>query len=482
MFQSRSSSGVLALSSLLASVFVFQHIALPALAAPQSQSQSQSNFQSNPRSQSKSAPVNSSVNSPSSSPVSIYSNVTELSYRARERFEAEPKNPEAAYNFAVYQLMIGDRQYAQQIFTKAVELKADDFLSRLGLAQTKANDPEGSVKSAQVELDRAQALALSASGSAQFRAGQLDRLGKTYLAIDEPAKALVLYQKAYLLQPESRSILQMLVRSALAAKNLKVAGAHLKVLMAGSVNERQLLLAMATNCPALAASGKLATSKLERFIFDQMKTNYGADADLFYALGRNFEAARCLSMASRCYSTAVALAPEEGQFVLAYCARLVAEGKRQAAQGVLKVVASQSLPQEPTPRRLAMAGMIAAGVKELSGGAHLYKSKSMETTHLACSCKITAYNYVLRRLPGVVYARITGGKGPHNLLVYDPAITSAEKAWAKLGRDVTYKIVPGPSRTIADFPALVQAALTNYDMAPILERKYYEFEPLPLKP
>lgn len=137
-----------------------QQISLPALAAPQ------------PRSQSKSAPASSSVNSsvsgPSSSsvssPVSTYSNVTELSYRARERFEAEPKNPDAAYNFAVYQLMIGDRQYAQQIFTKAVDLKADEFLSHLGLAQTKANDPAGSVKNAQVELARAEALALSASG------------------------------------------------------------------------------------------------------------------------------------------------------------------------------------------------------------------------------------------------------------------------------------------------------------------------------
>ena len=474
MFQSRSSSSVFALSGLLASVFFLQQIALPALAAPPS------------RSQSKSAPASSSVSGPGSSsvssPVSTYSNVTELSYRARERFEAEPKNPEAAYNFAVYQLMIGDRQYAQQIFTKAVDLKADDFLSHLGLAQTKANDPAAGVKTAQVELARAEALALSASGSAQFRAGQLDRLGKTYLAIDDPGKALALYQKAYLLQPKSRQILQMLVRSALVAKNLKVAGAHLKALMAGSVNERQLLLAMATNCPALASNGGLATGKLERFILEQMKANYGADADLFYALGRNFEAAKCFSSASQCYSTAVALAPAEGQFVLAHCARLVAEGKRQAALGVLKAMASQALPLEPTPRRLAMAGMIAAGVKELSGGAHLYKSKVMETTHLACKCKITAYNYVLRRLPGVVYARITGGKGPYNLLVYDPAITVAEKAWAKLGRDVTYKIVPGPARTIVDFPALVQTALTNYDMAPILERKYYEFEALPLKP
>ena len=85
-------------------------------------------------------------------------------------------------------------------------------------------------------------------------------------------------------------------------------------------------------------------------------------------------------------------------------------------------------------------------------------------------------------MPGVVYARITESKGPYNLIVYDPAITSAEKVWAKLGRDVTYKTVPLLSRTIADFPTLVQAALTNYDMAPIKERKYYEFEPLPLKP
>jgi len=459
-------------------VVFLQQISLPALAAPQ------------PRSQSKSAPASSSVNSSVSgpgsssvsSPVSTYSNVTELSYRARERFEAEPKNPEAAYNFAVYQLMIGDRQYAQQIFTKAVDLKADDFLSHLGLAQTKANDPAAGVKTAQVELARAEALALSASGSAQFRAGQLDRLGKTYLAIDDPGKALALYQKAYLLQPKSRQILQMLVRSALVAKNLKVAGGHLKALMAGSVNERQLLLAMATNCPALASNGGLATGKLERFILEQMKANYGADADLFYALGRNFEAAKCFASASQCYSAAFALAPEEGQYVLAHCARLVVEGQRQAALGVLKAMASRALPLEPTPRRLAMAGMIAAGVKELNGGAHVYKSKVMETSHLACNCKLTAYNYVLRRLPGVVYARITGGKGPYNLLVYDPAVTSAEKAWAKLGRDVTYKIVPGPARSIVDFPALVQTALTNYDMAPILERKYYEFEALPLKP
>lgn len=466
MFQSRSSSSVFTLSSLLASVFVLQQIALPALAAPQTQSQNQSKSQS----QSKSAPV------------SVYSNLTELSYRARERFEAEPKNPEAAYNFAVYQLMIGDRQYAQQIFTTAVELKADDFLSHLGLAQTKANDPAGSVKAAQVELARAQALALSASGSALFRAGQLDRLGKTYLAIDEPEKALALYHKAYVLQPESRQILQMLVRSALAAKNLTVAGAHLRVLMAGSVNERQLLLAMATNCPALASSGKLDPSKLERFIFDQMKTNYGTDADQFYALGRKFEASKRLSMASRCYSTAVTLAPEEGQFVLAHCARLVAEGKRQAALAELKVVAGKSLSLEPSARRLALAGTIASGVKYLTGGTHLYKASLMQASHLSCNCKIATFNYLLRRLPGVVYARITGGNGQYNLLVYDPAITSAEKAWAKLGRDVTYKIEPGISRTIVDFPSLVQTALTNYEMAPIQERKYYEFEPLPLKP
>jgi hypothetical protein len=159
LFQSRSSSVFFALSSLLASLFFAQQIALPALAAPQS------------RSQSNSGPV--------STPVSTYSNLTELSYRARERFEAEPKNPEAAYNFAVYQLMIGDMQYAQQIFTKAVELKADDFLSHLGLAQSIANAPAGGGKPAQIEMARAQALALSASGSAQFRAGQLDRLGKT---------------------------------------------------------------------------------------------------------------------------------------------------------------------------------------------------------------------------------------------------------------------------------------------------------------
>ncbi len=466
MFQSRSSSSVFALSSLLASLFLAQQMALPALAAPQSQSRSQSNSPS----QSNSAPV------------STYSNVTELSYRARERFEAEPRNSEAAYNFAVYQMMIGDRQYAQQTFTKAVELKADDFLSHLGLAQAIANAPAGGDKPVQIEMARAQALALSASGSAQFRVGQFDLLGKTYLAMDNPEKALVLYQKAYLLEPKSRQVLQMLVRSALAAKNLKVAGAHLNDLVAGSVNERQLLLSMATHCPALASNGGLAASKLERFIFDQMKANHGADSGLFYTLGRNFETSKCLSTSSQCYGTAVALAPEEGQYVLAHCARLVAEGKRQPALAELKVVASKSLSLEPSPRRLAVAGTISAGVKFLTGGAPLYKASLMEASHLSCNCKIATFNYLLRRMPGVVYARITESKGPRNLIVYDPAITSAEKAWAKLGRDVTYKIEPRLSRTIVDFPTLVQTVLTNYDMAPIQGRKYYEFEPLPLKP
>ena len=458
LFQSRSSSCVFALSSLLASVYFLQPFALSVHAAPQSGPQSKS------------------------APVSTYSNLTELSYRARERFEAEPKNPEAAYNFAVYQLMIGDRQYAQQIFTTAVELKADDFLSHLGLAQTKANDPAGSVKAAQVELARAQALALSASGAAQFRALQFDLLGKTYLAIDDPERALVIYQRAYELQPKSRQLLQMLMRSALAAKNLAVAGAHLKALMAGSVSERYLLLAMAANCPVLANRGKLATSKLERFIFDQMKANHGADAGLFYTLGRNFESSKCFSTASQCYGAAVALAPEEGQYVLARCARLVAEGNRQVALAELKVVADKSLSLEPSPRRLAFAGTVAAGVKYLTGGSQLYRASLMEASHLSCNCKVASFNYLLRRMPGVVYARITESKGPYNLIVYDPAITSAEKVWAKLGRDVTYKTVPLLSRTIADFPTLVQAALTNYDMAPIKERKYYEFEPLPLKP
>jgi tetratricopeptide (TPR) repeat protein len=462
LFQSRSSSVFFALSSLLASLFFAQQIALPALAAPQS------------RSQSNSGPV--------STPVSTYSNLTELSYRARERFEAEPKNPEAAYNFAVYQLMIGDMQYAQQIFTKAVELKADDFLSHLGLAQSIANAPAGGGKPAQIEMARAQALALSASGSAQFRAGQLDRLGKTYLAMDNPEKALALYQKAYLLQPKSRQILQMLVRSALAAKNLKVAGAHLNDLVVGSINERQLLLAMATNCPALASSGGMAASKLERFILDQMKANHGTDAGLFYTLGRNFEASKCFSTALQCYGTAVALAPEEGQYVLAHCARLVADGKRQPALAELKVVASKSLSLEPSPRRLAVAGTIAAGVKYLTGSAQLCRASLMEASHLSCNCKIATFNYLLRRMPGVVYARIIESKGPHNLLVYDPAITSDEKAWAKLGRDVTYKIEPRLSRTIVDFPTLVQIVLTNYEMAPTQGRKYYEFEPMPLKP
>lgn len=434
-----------------------------------------------------------------SKPVSTYSNITELSYRARERFEAEPKNAEAAYNFAAYQSLVGDRQYAQQIFTQAIALKPDDFLSHLGLAQMNANDPARGAKGALVELARAEALALAAPVSttidsqrlpkaslALSRSGQLELLGKTYLAIDYPDRAWPLFQKAYALQPNSRPILQMLVRSALAAKNIKLAIAHLKALTAGAVTERQLLLDMAAAYPLISAQAAFMSlgksAKLDQFIFDQAQANFGTDAELFYGLGRNFEASKCLSMASKCYSTAVALAPEEGQYVLAHCARLVLEGKRQAALVELNAVASKLQEQEPSPRRAAVAGTIAAGLKLLNGGLRSYKTSLMDFSHLSCNCKIAAFNYLLRHLPGVVYARIAEGKGPHNLVIYDPAVASPEKIWAKLGRDVTYKIVPGLSRKIVDFPTLVETALANYEMQPDLERKYYEFQPLPILP
>ena len=460
LLQNRYSSNIFSLSSLLASLLslpLFLFGPLPAVAAPAREVTAKP------------------------APVSTYSNVTELSYRARERFEAEPKNAEAAYNFAVYQTLVGDRSYAQQIFAKATELKSDDFLSHLGLGQMIANDPERGARGALVELARAQALALG-SPSVPTRAGQLDLLGKTYLAIEYGDKALPLYQKAYALQPNNRRILQLLVRSALAAKNTKVAAAHLKMLTAGPLTDHQLLLLLAANCPTLAAMSRLPVNKLEQIIFDQTVANFANDAELFYRLGRNFEAAKCGPVAAQCFSKAVVLAPDEGQYVLAHCGRLVLDGKRQAAQVELKAVSTKLLAQEPSPRRTAVAGTIAAGLKMLSGSAQSYKTSLMEFSHLSCNCKIAAFNYLLRRLPGVVYARIAEGKGPHNLVIYDPAITSPEKTWAKLGRDVTYKIVPELSRTIVDFPTLVQTALNNYDMAPVLERKYYAFSPLPLLP
>lgn len=414
--------------------------------------------------------------------VSSYSDLTEKSYRARERFEAQPKNAEAAYNFAVYQTMIGDRQYAQQIFNQAIALKPDVFLSHLGLAQTIANDPTRNVKEAQVELARAEALALSASGSVSSRCCMLDQLGKTYLTLNYPDKALLLYQKAYALEP-SRQILQMLVRSALAAKNLKVAGAQMEALISGSVSEQQLLLLMAANCPAIAPKDASQRARLESFVFDQARANFATDSELFYNLGRSFESARSFAAATKCFNQAVVLAPDEAQYVLAHCARLVLDNKRAAAQRELDVLAKKTLSLEPSPRRAAFSGSLGAAQKLLKGP-HTYKTSFMEFSYLSCNCKISAFNYLLRRLPGVVYARISEGKGPRNLVVYDPAITSAEKVWAKLGKDVAYKIAPGANQTstVTNFPALVQAVLINYEMAPGLQRQYYEFEPLPLLP
>ncbi|MFA6211076.1 MAG: hypothetical protein WCT03_14035 [Candidatus Obscuribacterales bacterium] len=449
-------------------------------AAPQAVSHSVAEQSSKPVSKPNAKPNAKPVRKPDA--VSSYSDLTEKSYRARERFEAQPKNPEAAYNFAVYQTMIGDRQYAQQIFNQAISLRADDFLSHLGLAQTIANDPSRNAKEAQVELARAEALALSASGSVPSRCRMLDQMGKTYLILNYPDKALLLYQKAYTLEP-SRQILQMLVRSSLAAKKLKVAAAQMEALISGPVSEPQLLLLMAANCPAIAPKDASQRARLERFIFDQALTNFATDSELFYNLGRNFENAKCFAAAVNCFNQAVVLAPDEAQYVLAHCARLVLDNKRPAAQRELNALAKKTLLLEPSPRRAAFSGSLAAAQKLLKGP-HSYKTSHMEFSYLSCNCKISAFNYLLRRLPGVVYARISEGKGPRNLVVYDPAITAPEKIWAKLGKDVAYKIAPSGSQglTITSFPALVQTVLQNYEMAPGLQRQYYEFAPLPLLP
>lgn len=445
-------------------------------AAPQAVSHSVTEQSSKPVSKPNAKPVRKP------DAVSSYSDLTEKSYRARERFEAQPKNPEAAYNFAVYQTMIGDRQYAQQIFNQAISLRADDFLSHLGLAQTIANDPARNAKEAQVELARAEALVLSASGSVPSRCRMLDQMGKTYLILNYPDKALLLYQKAYTLEP-SRQILQMLVRSALATKNLKVAAAQMEALISGPVSEPQLLLLMAVNCPAIAPKDASQRTRLERFIFDQALANFATDSELFYNLGRNFENAKCFAAAANCFNQAVVLAPDEAQYVLAHCARLVLDNKRPAAQRELNALAKKTLLLEPSPRRAAFSGSLAAAQKLLKGP-HSYKTSHMEFSYLSCNCKISAFNYLLRRLPGVVYARISEGKGPRNLVVYDPHITAPEKIWAKLGKDVAYKIAPAGSQglTITSFPALVQTVLQNYEMAPGLQRQYYEFAPLPILP
>ncbi|CAN5151829.1 hypothetical protein BH11CYA1_BH11CYA1_16740 [soil metagenome] len=445
----------------------------------------------------------------STTPGNSYFDVTELSFKARDRFEAQPKNPEAAYNFAVYQTLVGDRQFAQQIFAKAVELKPDDFFSHLGLAQTTANDPLVGAKGALPQLARAQSLALDSSStdSLSARCAKLEALGKTFLLLsyadktlpryktaDElrfAATALTIYQKLFELQPTNRHVLQMLVRSALAANNFKAAAAQMTALRAGSVADSQLLLDLASNCRAISQT----SPKLDQFIIAQAKANFSTDADLFYALGRKFDLARYDLPASQCYSNANALVPDEAQFVLAYTSQLVSHNKRPEALVLLKKLAARIALQEPSLQRAALATVVPTALKLLQKP-HLYKCGLVEFSYLSCACKISSFNYLLRHVPGVVYARIIESKGPYNLVIYDPAITDPGKVGSKLGKEATYKLVAakangigtdanceiGPCEFITDFPGLVRVVLASNERAARSEHKFYDFDPLPLLP
>ncbi len=390
------------------------------------------------------------------------------SYTARAAYEANPNDVVAATNFAILQLQIGDREFAQSIFSSAAKLHPLDYLAALGLAQALANDPEQGVPAALKQLDKVEKIP-QAAGVDSFT--RLVLTADCYLSLNAFPRAFALYRQAYLLKPTDYTVSEKCCRTALASGQLDLAKTFLPQVLAKESADQALLILLAQNSRTLRAG------PISNAIMESARTNFSSDADFYYRLGRAFQGD---ANAAICFNRAVTISPDEGKFVLAQAALLTLAHKESAALAQLKTMAGKSAMQEPSPRRTLVAGLIKAGVELLSQpGKHSYQVSTVEITSLSCHCKVAAINYILRGQPGVVFAQVPEGKGPRNLLIcaadQNPALI-----WSKMAKEAKYKLLPKAS-PITDFPALYALASGNFETVTVAPKPHYAFQALPLR-
>lgn len=422
--------------------------------------------------------------------------------------EANPKNFIANANFAALQLALGDREYAHGFFTKALALNRNDYVAQLGLAECIANDPARGARVAKSVIAEAERLCPQAD-----RAGSL-LIANAYMAIGEYQRAHTIYKrvrqsdiasKKNLPAGEQWFLLEHLMLSALECKDFGAAAEYFPLLASlpkYEMHNAKLILALGKYHAGLVAAG-LSAQKLTAFTLAQARLHFGIDGDQFYKLGRAFENAGQVATARECYRLGLQFYPDDGKIAIAMARRLVLDGHKAAARAVLEKVRQKGEEVEPTMRRTLVKGTVAAGIAMLANGSggqgksgqaksdqgkrgqaasdHLNTSV-VRLTHLSCLCKVAAINYILRRQPGVIFARVPEGTGPDNLLVYDPKVTSAANVWNKMGADAKYVMLPQKSGQVVGFAALAKLVADNYDQDGVPQKPYYEFERLPLRP
>jgi Flp pilus assembly protein TadD len=410
---------------------------------------------------------------------------------ARDAYESgHGQETVPASNYGLLEIVVGDRELAEQLLQKVLQSAPDDFLSHLGLAELFAMDPKHDMASVTSEMARAEA------ADNTFGLSPGDKwllIGDDYLILDDPAKALTAYLMAEKhSNPDlSARITQSIYRAALACGQLDLAKKRLDAaLAAGAVSSEAYVLTAAKLCPPTDQGKALA-----KRVYDGAVAKTG-DSDVMYKLGRAFGKGGQDHYALLCFKEALKLCPDDDKYMVAYAAQLAKSGDNVLARRQLAILAKRFKLQEPTLQHaltqgLALAGLNllddynsdwASAVKQALGGKPrpVYKTAYAQLLNIKCTCRLLAMQQTLRTQPGVIFGYIPNDKLAVAALIYDSKIGHPELVWAKISKEA--KIVPlAKEETLRDFSQLVQVALDYSEAQYHPLKPSFSFNPLPMR-
>jgi len=416
---------------------------------------------------------------------------------ARQAYTNFPNNPIIISNLASVEMLVGDHQLTGELFEKALQLAPGDFLSHVGLAETRALDPKFGAPAALPELAKAE----SASENFGLDAGERWLIiGNAYKVLNEPAKSLAAYLQAEKFCPLARDndkhlhrrIEQAIFRAALLSGDLEQAKKRLSEILADpTVPGETIVLTVAKLTPP-GEGGK----QFARQIYAKAGPATAASGYMRYLLARAYNAAGQDDMALDCFASSTRLDPRNSKALVAYAAQLAKVGRYVAARQKLVEVVQRENYAEPTPQSSLVQGLAWAGLAMLraydsnwaSGVKNLVRSQSLpdlktayaNLSNLRCYCRLLSMQHTLRVQPGVIFVCIPDDKSPVGLIVYDSKKTKPAFIWDKIKDEAT--VAPlAKTETISDFYRLVQLALDYAEAEYKPVHSYFNFDALPLR-
>jgi hypothetical protein len=422
---------------------------------------------------------------------------------AKAGYGAAPDNAVCATNYGAVEMVVGDRQLASQLFTKAIAEDDRDFDAHLGLSEVLALDPAQGTLKASEQLTKAQSLAVTPA--------QWLSLGDHYLAFNEPLAALSTYNSAEAAlaavndDDEKKDLTGRLnlatYRAALEADKASLAEQRLSAALAVPTWRSDLYtLTIAKLCNggnvAVEKEGQTAASALGQKIYDRALAQAGDNDELFYSMGRAFDKVGLKNLAKLSLTRAHQQDPGDGKFAVALAGFLSETNQNVAAQNLLSGMAAKIKASEPTAEKQMALGLSRAGIAMLtrfqndwaltvrntwrSRPVPLYKTAYADLQNIKCHCRLLTMQQTLRQQPGVIYAYIPDEKTPVAFLIYDSKVVQPAKVWQSLGTEASAKMLDR-SENFTSFSQLVQSAL-DYAEAPYKpQTPYYVFNPMPLR-